>query len=449
MKALIICAGRGSRLSSLTESLPKPLLELLGLRLIERVILSLREAGIREFYLVLGYRGEQIKAFLGDGKNYQVKIEYLENPDWEKGNGISVLIAKEHLKEKFLLVMADHIFDPELVKDLLRQEIAMDECLLAVDTEPAEYQDISEATKVKLSDSKIIAISKELGDFDGLDCGIFLCTSAIFPALEESIKRGDDTLTGGVRVLAERGKMRAFSISPKFWIDIDTEKDLVKAEKLLLKNLSKPTDGPVSKYLNRPLSTRLTRFLVRTRLTPNQLTFISFLISLLAGGLFALGKYPALVLGGIMAQFASILDGCDGEVAKLKFQKSDYGAWFDAVLDRYADALLILGACFGHWLVYHQLSIWLVGFFAILGGFMNSYTAVKYDAIFIQNQRSPKFRIGRDLRLFLIFLAGLFNQVWMVLLLLAILTNLESLRRLYSLKPKSEIVLKKELESSL
>jgi len=252
-----------------------------------------------------------------------------------------------------------------------------------------------------------------------------------------------------VRLLAEKGKMRAFSISPKFWLDIDTEKDLVKAEKLLLKNLTKPTDGPVSKYLNRPLSTRLTRFLVRTRLTPNQLTFISFLISLLAGGLFALGKYPALVLGGIMAQFASILDGCDGEVAKLKFQKSDYGAWFDAVLDRYADALLILGACFGHWLVYHQLSIWLVGFFAILGGFMNSYTAVKYDAIFIQNQRSPKFRIGRDLRLFLIFLAGLFNQVWMVLFLLAILTNLESLRRLYSLKPKREVVLKKELESSL
>ena len=297
MKALVICAGRGSRLGSLTESLPKPLLELLGLRLIERVILSLREAGIREFYLVLGYRGEQIKAFLGDGKNYQVKIEYLENPDWEKGNGISVLIAGEHLKEKFLLVMADHIFDPELVKDLLRQEIALDECLLAVDTEPAEYQDISEATKVKLSNGRIVAIGKELEEFDGLDCGIFLCTPAIFSALEKSIKSGDDTLTGGVRLLAEKGKMRAFSISPKFWLDIDTEKDLVKAEKLLLKNLSKPTDGPVSKYLNRPLSTRLTRFLVRTRLTPNQLTFISFLISLLAGGLFALGKYPALVFG--------------------------------------------------------------------------------------------------------------------------------------------------------
>jgi len=89
-----------------------------------------------------------------------------------------------------------------------------------------------------------------------------------------------------------------------------------------------------------------------------------------------------------------------------------------------------------------------VGFFAILGGFMNSYTAVKYDAVFSRIQKPPRFRIGRDLRLFLIFLAGLFNQVWMVLLLLAVLTNLESLRRLWLFKPKPGIVLKSEQKIS-
>ena len=56
-----------------------------------------------------------------------------------------------------------------------------------------------------------------------------------------------------------------------------------------------------------------------------------------------MGGYVTLALGGLIAQFASIIDGCDGENARLKFLKSDFGGWFDAVLDRYADALLLFG----------------------------------------------------------------------------------------------------------
>jgi len=239
--------------------------------------------------------------------------------------------------------------------------------------------------------------------------------------------------------LAQKGKMKACPIDGHFWIDIDTPSDLSLAEKVMLKRLGKKTDGPVSRYINRPISTRLTKYLVKTNLTPNQLTFLSFLVSLLASGLFAFGTYPFILSAGILAQLASILDGCDGEVANLKFQKTSYGAWFDAVLDRYADALLILGMSFGWWIVHNQVSIWLVGFLAILGGFMNSYTAIKYDSIFNRTGKSAKFRIGRDIRLFFIFFAGLLNQVWLVLAFLALVTNIESLRRLYLFRQKPEL----------
>ena len=439
MKALIISAGRGARMQQHTSALPKPLLELLGLKLIERVILSCREAGIRDFLIVIGYRGEQIKKELGNGEKYGVKIEYLENSDWEKGNGRSVLVAQEHLKEKFLLLMSDHIFDPSVLNLLLNQPISNDECLLAVDRKPPNYIDVDEATKVKLEKERIVAIGKNLAEFDGLDCGVFLCTPTIFSALKESIKRGDDTLSGGIAILAQKGKMKACPIDGHFWIDIDTPSDLSLAEKVMLKRLGKKTDGPVSRYINRPISTRLTKYLVKTNLTPNQLTFLSFLVSLLASGLFAFGTYPFILSAGILAQLASILDGCDGEVANLKFQKTSYGAWFDAVLDRYADALLILGMSFGWWIVHNQVSIWLVGFLAILGGFMNSYTAIKYDSIFNRTGKSAKFRIGRDIRLFFIFFAGLLNQVWLVLAFLALVTNIESLRRLYLFRQKPEL----------
>ena len=99
MKALIIAAGEGSRLGNLIKDKPKPLVRLLGLSLVKRVILTAKEVGIDEFIIVIGYLGERVKEKLGDGNRYGVKITYVENREWERGDGVSVLKAKESLKE--------------------------------------------------------------------------------------------------------------------------------------------------------------------------------------------------------------------------------------------------------------------------------------------------------------------------------------------------------------
>jgi len=94
MKALIIAAGRGNRFNELTKDTPKALIPLLGLSLIERVVFTTKEAGIREYVIVVGYLGEKIKAILGNGDRFRVKINYIENEEWQKSNGLSVLKAK-------------------------------------------------------------------------------------------------------------------------------------------------------------------------------------------------------------------------------------------------------------------------------------------------------------------------------------------------------------------
>jgi CDP-L-myo-inositol myo-inositolphosphotransferase len=155
------------------------------------------------------------------------------------------------------------------------------------------------------------------------------------------------------------------------------------------------------------------------------------MLSMVAAGLFALGDYSYLylALGGIVAQFASIIDGSDGEVARLKYLSSDYGGWFDAVLDRYADAFLLLGLT---WYVYNhnQTPIVLgVGFLAIIGSFMVSYTADKYDRL-MANRIVQRMRMGRDVRVFLIFLGAVLNQPYALLIVIAVLMNLETIRRI-------------------
>ena len=160
-----------------------------------------------------------------------------------------------------------------------------------------------------------------------------------------------------------------------------------------------------------------------------QISFFSFALSVIAAGLLALGTYWFLALAGIIAQFASIIDGSDGEVARLKYLSSDYGRWVDAVLDRYADAFLLFGLT---WYVYRQyLSSWAlaIGFLAIIGTFMLSYTADKYDKL-MKNRIQKGIRIGRDVRVFLIFLGAIINQVYLLLIVIGVLMNLETVRRI-------------------
>jgi CDP-L-myo-inositol myo-inositolphosphotransferase len=236
-------------------------------------------------------------------------------------------------------------------------------------------------------------------------------------------------LSAAIRVLAE--DKHAKSVQTKgFWIDVDDKNAFQKAEKTLLDSLQgKSADGPVSRWLNRPVSICLSKVLVNFNITPNQISFFSFMLSMVAAGLFALGDYLYLALGGIVAQFASIIDGSDGEVARLKYLSSDYGGWFDAVLDRYADAFLLFGLT---WYVYNQnpTSIVLgVGFLAIIGSFMVSYTADKYDRL-MANRIGQGMRMGRDVRVFLIFLGAVLNQPYALLIVIAVLMNLETIRRI-------------------
>jgi CDP-L-myo-inositol myo-inositolphosphotransferase len=151
-----------------------------------------------------------------------------------------------------------------------------------------------------------------------------------------------------------------------------------------------------------------------------------------------------LAAGGLLAFVASIVDGCDGEIARLKFLQSDRGAWLDAVLDRYADALLLFALL---WRVYRAgdplLSGWMAadaipslavvtGVLAIVGAFMLSYTADKYDALMADAfARGTRFRLGRDVRILIVVVGVMLNLCFLVLLVHAVWMNAEVARRVW------------------
>ena len=434
MKCLIIAAGKGTRLKSKGEV--KPLVPILGVPLIERVIRTAIEGGVDDFYIVLGYQAEKIETFLNQlSQILNIPITTIKNDDWEKENGYSVLKAKKFINEPFILLMSDHLFDYSILEGLKKEQISEDEIILAVDCnlESNKLVDIDDVTKVLIEDeNKITAIGKNISNYNAYDTGIFLCSPALFHAIEEVfLSTGDSTLSGGIRILSGNGNAKTFDIQNKYWIDVDDEKAFNKAKNLLISNLNKISDGPVSRYLNRPLSIRLTRLLLNTKIAPNHISIFAFILGLLGAGFFFLGGYINLIIGGILAQIASVIDGCDGEIARLKFKASEFGGWFDAVLDRYGDALLLFGLTYHVYLTDGRFLYIIIGFLAIIGTFMNSYTADKYDGL-MQKKLKPGrhyFRIGRDVRTFIIFLGALANQPLLILILIAFMTNAENMRR--------------------
>ncbi len=445
VKCLIIAAGKGSRLSKKGDS--KPLIPLLGLPLLERVILTAKKRGLTDFYVVTGYNGEKIRKHLEHfSLTRKINITNIINDEWEKGNGISVLKAKDMLKENFILLMADHIFNESILMKLKNERIENDEVMLTVDynVKTNEFVDVDDATKVLVKNNKILDIGKNIKKYNSYDTGIFLCSPAIFKAIEESLHNHDDSLSGGIKIMDNNGKAKTFDIKNSYWVDIDDEKAFKKTEKKLLDNLKKTSDGPVSRYINRPISTRISKYLVKTNITPNQVSLFSFILCCIGASMFFLGEYPYLLLGGIIAQISSVIDGCDGEIARLKFQASDFGGWFDAVLDRYADAFLLFGLTYYAYFATknfvllsnyayftnRNFLILFIGFLAIIGAFMNSYTADKYDGLMRKRIKGHYFRIGRDVRIFIVFLFAVLNFPFLAILLIAFLTNAENIRRI-------------------
>ncbi len=342
--ALILAAGNGKRLRS---QAPKPTYRLLGVPLLARTLFSLERAGITDAYVVLGYEAELVRREIERVDGLNVHVHWLYNERWRQPNGLSALQAESVLDGPFILTMADHIFDPSVVRTLREKASDLKGIDLAVDYNIDRVVDLDDATKVQVACDRIVAIGKTLTSYDAIDTGVFLASPVLFETLHEASAAGRASLSDGVQRLADAGMARVTDIGDRMWQDIDTPADVAEAGRRLLVSVRKSTDGPIARYINRPISTVISRLLVRTRVTPNQISISTLGISLLAAGIAAVGGYTTFLVGGILFQLASILDGADGEVAKLTFRTSRRGEWIDTACDQASYVVFLIGLLIG------------------------------------------------------------------------------------------------------
>lgn len=221
MQALILAAGMGTRLRSVSPS--KPLAMVAGRPLILRILDNLKAAGITRPLVITGYRGDEVAAAVhGFGG------ETLHNPDWAQPNGVSVLSAASRLEAQSLLVMADHLASPGLYGLVAASGSDKAGLVLGIDRRLGHpWADEADVTRVATRQGRIVAIGKQLHTYDAHDCGVFLVTPELMDALAPLPSPG---LSDGVRILAAQGRALTVDISAHDWIDIDDPRALALAE---------------------------------------------------------------------------------------------------------------------------------------------------------------------------------------------------------------------------
>ncbi|MBE3591229.1 MAG: NTP transferase domain-containing protein [Firmicutes bacterium] len=463
MRAVILAAGEGSRLRASAGGPPKPLFPVCGLTLLERAARCARAAGCEEIVVVTGYEGERVRARLAPRLGPGVR--WVHAPEWRRGNGASLLAAAGRLRgAPFLLLMADHVLDPEVLRRATaaaaerRSELDSGAALLLVDARLQEVHDLAEATRVRREGEVVTAIGKGLEPFDAVDAGVFVGGDGLLDALEEAARAADGgdaraggdalTLTAAAARLAARGRLLAVPLERGWWVDVDDAAAARAArERLLAQATASGGDGPVARHLNRPLSRLVTRVLSGTRATPDAVTAAAFVLMLLAAAAFAAG-HPAL--GGLLAQAASVVDGVDGELARLRLSQRPAGAFLDTVLDRYADAALVMGLAAGAlreaqgaaaWVYAPGAAVVVWTALAALAGMPLS--ALMKDRLRLLSGADRRYNpladdpawlrwipANRDGRCLVVCILGLLGAPWAALAALALLTHALALGRL-------------------
>lgn len=422
--AVILAAGLGERLRD--HGRPKPLSQVAGMTLLERAVRTLRVAGVSGcMVVVVGHRGDEVSEFIRARK---LDVRVVENPSYARGNGTSVLAALPYLPERFVVAMVDHVHSPASVEALLE---GSGDFVAAIDTRPA-FADPDEATRVRIRGTSVIEFGKGMEPYDGLDTGLFMCSR---PALEQIRMDPQGTLSWNTfkRTWLKSGRdIAACDLSGAPWIDVDSSQELKRAPEAVVAWAASGNDGFVSRHVNRRLSRRITRLLLHTPVTANQVSLLSFVVASAGAGLLARGAWA---YGGLLVQVSSVLDGCDGEIARARLESSPKGGVLDATLDRWADALIVSGMALGA----RSRHATLAAYPALTGALLVPYTRAKLESAFGKvPERLTRFGATRDMRLAALALGALLHKPTPTLLAVGLAANAEVARRLVNLRRPDE-----------
>lgn len=283
----------------------RPGKRILGLDPLERALLTASQAGVTDFILVgaEGIDGEAILAPLRRDKRFQernIRLEYVPL------SGLAALGRQGRVGGRFWLMEEDLVFSPEIMERALRSGAG--------------------------GKADLVVVNRRAAAGDGEYAGLALLSADALPRVADALRVREAAYEFPDDVIPASRKV-VFDAGPDFCETVSSRQAARRADRYLIGTARKPTDGFFSKNFNRHISTFLTRQLLKLDVTPMQISVVVLAVGLLSGWLEGRGGYRYAFLGALLFELASIIDGCDGENARLTFRGTKFGGTFDVAGD--------------------------------------------------------------------------------------------------------------------
>lgn len=245
MKGLILAAGEGTRMRPLTANIPKPILPIAGKPTIVHTIEAMKQCGVGDILILVGWRANRLKDVLGDGSQFGVKIEYVTQ-EKRLGTAHALSMLKDHLIGRFCCVYGDVVVSPAALRGALKESIGMNESVICV----APVADPSRYGSVEVVDGKVTGIWEKSPTPHGnlINAGIYVLNPDIFDfiAKTELSPRGEYELTDSLLMMSKKQDLRAQVIETG-WLDVARPWDLLLANEIVMKEMVPEVKGNVEK----------------------------------------------------------------------------------------------------------------------------------------------------------------------------------------------------------
>ena|GEM_PF-1378067 len=262
MEAVILAAGKGTRMGALSQFIPKPLIPIANRPIIEHLILAYKKAGISDFIIVTGHLGSKIRNQLGDGAQYEVSIRYRESKNYNLGPIHSLLAAEEEISSNnFFVSPGDFIIDPRAIENVKKKH-SREGVTIAVDIASDSKLGTTVYTcPTGLKFGRVSGFYKPIlkGGEPHLCVSLLLCNASIFHYIHKALEKGLNILLDALNLSIRDGQPVCFiDVSKNYWFDVDFISDVLRANKFaLIKGLvprnnfyvknSKRVRGPIKK----------------------------------------------------------------------------------------------------------------------------------------------------------------------------------------------------------
>jgi len=409
---------------------PLALCPLLGRSLLERALANVATIDVEEAILLTRLEDEAVREKADQwAVRHNITLTHQHVGHDVTAGAALVALGDDLGASPWLMLNVAYACDPGVISALV--DAYEDEVVIAADRQTMQ-KNTEGMWHADVQDGLVRSLQADLPTFNAYVPLVMICPPTFLDKLSDTATANSPaSLIKALHHCIRDDVLHAVDINGRLWCFVNSYQTLRDAEAAVYQRIRHSTkDSVLKRHVLRPLSTRLSAAFVTSNISVNMMSVIMLVLSCVAALLFSLSGYGGLLLGGVIAFVALLMQVATQEVALIRQNQVLYDRWLGHMLTKYSEVILLAGLTV-HAAHLAHLHMVFVGCLAIVGSLMLNYSVNSYRHL--QGQPPAKEQdilVKRDIRMIAIIGGALLNLPSLVLLLLAVLLNVVVVRRI-------------------